>query len=61
MHGGICTDDQMSGHTCHCPLSFTGLNCEIGTVEPVLKGISIYQFTVYKGQYVSLFQLMNTA
>jgi len=30
MHGGICTDDQMSGHTCHCPLGFTGLNCEIG-------------------------------
>ena len=30
MHGGICTDDQKSGHTCHCPLGFTGLNCEIG-------------------------------
>jgi hypothetical protein len=50
MHGAICTDDQMSGHTCHCPLSFTGLNCEIGTVEPALKSISLQQFTVYKGQ-----------
>jgi hypothetical protein len=50
MHGGICTDDQMSGHICHCPLGFTGLHCEIGTVEPALKGISLQQFTVYKGQ-----------
>jgi hypothetical protein len=50
MHGGICTDDQMSGHICHCPLGFTGLHCEIGTVEPALKSISLQQFTVYKGQ-----------
>lgn len=29
---GICTDDQNTGHTCHCPLGFTGNNCENGIV-----------------------------
>ncbi|CAC5424735.1 NOTCH3 [Mytilus coruscus] len=28
LNGGICTDDQASGHICHCPLGFTGQNCE---------------------------------
>lgn len=32
-NGGICTDDQESGHTCHCPLGFTGYNCENGTLS----------------------------
>lgn len=32
LNGGICTDDQDSGHTCHCPLGFTGHNCEKGSV-----------------------------
>lgn len=36
-NGGICTDVQNSGHTCHCPLGFTGHNCEKGIVWDLVK------------------------